>query len=154
MRFLPARWNKRLVSIATFAIAVLFALGGLGGFASSIISGGDEAGIVGWRGLRDGYRTTSPWSPTAAHWAIASVVISVGWIIAVLWTARRMRGTRRSGGRYARCWDHGRSHCDSANNWVAIDVGYLRYRATALKRRLIFQQPTHQPMELGQRKQC
>jgi small-conductance mechanosensitive channel len=66
MGFLPTRWNKRLVSIATLAIAVLFAFGGLGGFASSIISGGVGAGLVGWRRLRDGYRT-SAWGPTAAH---------------------------------------------------------------------------------------
>lgn len=146
MGFLLTRWNKRLVSVATFAIAVLFAFRGLGGFAGSIISGGFEAGLVGWRSLGDGYGT-SPWGPTAAHWAIASVVISRGWVIGALWTfswARRMRGPRRSGGRCARCRDHGRIHCDSLDNWVAIEVGCLQYRATVLKWRIIFQQLINQ----------
>jgi len=131
MRFLGIRRNKRLVAVATFAIAVLLAFGRLGGFASSI-SGGFEAGLVG--SLGDGCRT-SAWGPTA-HWAVPSVVISRGWIIAGLWTlsrARRMRGARRSGGYTARCRGPGRIH-DGFDNWAATGVVPSMEQAVVLKR--------------------
>lgn len=124
MRFFPITWNERLMSIATFAVAVLFAFGGFGWFASgSTISGGFKAGLVGWSSLGDGYRA-SLWGPATAHWAQVRVVISQRWIIAARRTspwARRMRGTRRSRGRCARCRCRGRIHSDSLDDWIAME---------------------------------
>lgn len=141
------------MSIAALTIAVLFPFRGLGGFASGTISGGLEAGLAGCCSPGDGYRASS-WGPATAHWAVLSIVISRRWVIAVLYQfswAGRMRGSRRSRSRAARCRGHGRIHNDNWINWVTMKFGYLQYGAIVLEQGEF--SVAHPPMEPGQRKQ-
>jgi hypothetical protein len=148
MGFLAIGWNKRLVAVAAFAIALLLAFGRLGGFAS-IISGGFEAGLGLVGSLGDGYRS-SAWGPTA-HWIISSAVISRWWVIAGLPAfsrARGNRGARRSGGYIAWCRGHGRIH-DSFDNWATIGVGLSPVWSSCVLKQGEFS-GAHQPMGSGQ----